>query len=227
MKKAVVLLSGGLDSATTAAIAKSEGFELYAISFDYGQRHSRELKSAKAIAQSLGVIDHLVISFDMTKIGGSALTDNNIDVPIGRDFAEIGQGIPVTYVPARNIIFLAFAVSYAERIGARDIFIGISEIDYSGYPDCRREFVNAFEKTANLGTKAGTEDGARFRIHTPLARLSKGQTISKGLELGVDFSLTWSCYLGGQKPCGKCDSCKLRLAGFAQVGMKDPLEYVD
>jgi 7-cyano-7-deazaguanine synthase len=163
----------------------------------------------------------------MTKIGGSALTDNNIDVPIGRDFAEIGQGIPVTYVPARNIIFLAFAVSYAERIGAGDIFIGISEVDYSGYPDCRREFVDAFEKTANLGTKAGTEDGVRFHIHTPLARLSKGQTIKKGLELGVDFSLTWSCYLGGQKPCGKCDSCKLRLAGFAQVGMKDPLEYVD
>jgi 7-cyano-7-deazaguanine synthase len=226
MKKAVVLLSGGLDSATTAAIAKSEGFELYAISFDYGQRHSRELKSAKAIARSLGALDHLVISFDMTKIGGSALTDN-IDVPIGRDFAEIGQGIPVTYVPARNIIFLAFAVSYAERIGARDIFIGISEVDYSGYPDCRREFVDAFENTANLGTKAGTEDGVRFRIHTPLARLSKGQTIRKGLELGVDFSMTWSCYLGGQKPCGKCDSCKLRLAGFAQVGMKDPLEYVD
>jgi len=226
MKKAVVLLSGGLDSATTAAIAKSEGFDLYAVSFDYGQRHSRELESAKAIAQSLGAVDHLVISFDMTKIGGSALTDN-IDVPVDRNLAEIGQGIPVTYVPARNTIFLAFAVSYAETIGAEDIFIGISEVDYSGYPDCRREFVDAFEKAANLGTKAGTEGGIRFRIHTPLVKLSKAQTIKKGLELGVDFSLTWSCYLGGQKPCGKCDSCKLRLAGFAQIGMKDPLEYAD
>lgn len=226
MKKAVVLLSGGLDSATTAAIAKSEGFDLYAVSFDYGQRHSRELESAKAIAQSLGAVDHLVISFDMTKIGGSALTDN-IDVPVDRDLAEIGLGIPVTYVPARNTIFLAFAVSYAETIGAEDIFIGISEVDYSGYPDCRREFVDAFENAANLGTKAGTEGGIRFRIHTPLVKLSKAQTIKRGLELGVDFSLTWSCYLGGQKPCGKCDSCKLRLAGFAQIGMKDPLEYAD
>lgn len=226
MKKAVVLLSGGLDSATTAAIAKSEGFDLYAVSFDYGQRHSRELESAKAIAQSLGAVDHLVISFDMTKIGGSALTDN-IDVPVDRNLAEIGRGIPVTYVPARNTIFLAFAVSYAETIGAEDIFIGVSEVDYSGYPDCRREFVDAFEKAANLGTKAGTEGGIRFRIHTPLVKLSKAQTIKKGLELGVDFSLTWSCYLGGQKPCGKCDSCKLRLAGFAQIGMKDPLEYAD
>lgn len=226
MKKAVVLLSGGLDSATTAAIAKSEGFDLYAVSFDYGQRHSRELESAKAIAQSLGAVDHLVISFDMTKIGGSALTDN-IDVPVDRNLAEIGRGIPVTYVPARNTIFLAFAVSYAETIGAEDIFIGVSEVDYSGYPDCRREFVDAFEKAANLGTKAGTEGGIRFRIHTPLVKLSKAQTIKKGLELGFDFSLTWSCYLGGQKPCGKCDSCKLRLAGFAQIGMKDPLEYAD
>ncbi|MEM4204512.1 MAG: 7-cyano-7-deazaguanine synthase QueC, partial [Candidatus Methanomethylicaceae archaeon] len=168
----------------------------------------------------------LVISFDMTKIGGSALTDN-IDVPVDRNLAEIGRGIPVTYVPARNTIFLAFAVSYAETIGAEDIFIGVSEVDYSGYPDCRREFVDAFEKAANLGTKAGTEGGIRFRIHTPLVKLSKAQTIKKGLELGVDFSLTWSCYLGGQKPCGKCDSCKLRLAGFAQIGMKDPLEYAD
>ncbi len=226
MKKAVVLLSGGLDSATTAAIAKSEGFDLYILSFDYGQRHSRELDSAKAIAQSLGAADHLIISFDMTKIGGSALIDN-IDVPIDRDFAEIGNGIPVTYVPARNTVFLAFAVSYAETIGAEDIFIGITEVDYSGYPDCRREFIDAFEKVANLGTRAGTEEGVRFRIHTTLVKLSKAQTIKKGLELGVDYALTWSCYKGGQKPCGKCDSCKLRLAGFAQVGIKDPLEYAN
>lgn len=224
MKKAVVLLSGGLDSATTAAIAKSEGYNLYALSFDYGQRHSRELESAKKVAKSLGVEDHLLISFDMRKFGASALTDE-IDVPLDRDSDEIGSSIPVTYVPARNTIFLSFALAHAESIGAQDIFIGVSQIDYSGYPDCRSEFIEAFEKVANLATKAGVEGKSHFRIHTPLINLSKTETIKKGLELGVDYSLTWSCYRGGEKACGRCDSCKLRLAGFAEAGASDMVKY--
>lgn len=224
MRKAVVLLSGGLDSSTTAAIAKSEGFELYAISFDYGQRHSRELDSARAVAKSLGVSDHVVMSFDMRRIGGSALTDE-IDVPLDRAADEMANGIPVTYVPARNTIFLSFALAYAETIGAHDIFIGVSQVDYSGYPDCRSEFIEAFEQMANLATKAGVERKKRLRIHTPLALLSKAETIKRGLDLGVEYSLTWSCYLGGERACGRCDSCKLRLAGFSQAGAKDPLEY--
>lgn len=224
MKKAVVLISGGLDSATTAAIAKSEGYDIYALSFDYGQRHSREIDSAKAVAKSLGAKDHLIISFDMRKIGGSALTAD-IDVPLDRETDEMSEGIPVTYVPARNTIFLSFALSYAETIGAEDIFIGVNQIDYSGYPDCREEFIKAFEKTANLATKAGVEGTSKFCIKTPLIKLTKADTIKKGLELGVDYSLTWSCYSGGELACGRCDSCKLRLAGFAQVGTKDPLKY--
>ncbi len=224
MSKAVVLVSGGLDSATTAAMARSDGYDLYALSFDYGQRHSRELDSARAVAASLGARDHVIITFDMRKIGGSALTDD-IEVPVDRESDEIGEGIPVTYVPARNTIFLSFALGYAETIGAQDIFIGVSQVDYSGYPDCRREFIDAFETTANLATKAAVEGKARFRIHTPLVHLSKAETIRKGLELGVDYSLTWSCYLGGKKPCGRCDSCKLRLAGFQQAGAEDPLDY--
>jgi 7-cyano-7-deazaguanine synthase len=224
MKKAVVLISGGLDSATTAAIAKSEGFDLYTLSFDYGQRHRREIESAKAVAESLSAEDHLVISFDMRKIGGSALTAD-IDVPLDRQVEEISGEIPVTYVPARNTIFLAFALSYAETIGAQDIFIGVNQIDYSGYPDCRAEFIEAFEKTANLATKAGVEGTSSFRIRTPLISLTKADTIRRGLDLGVDYSLTWSCYTGGKRACGRCDSCRLRLAGFAEVGAKDPLEY--
>ncbi|MCE5315648.1 MAG: 7-cyano-7-deazaguanine synthase QueC [Armatimonadota bacterium] len=224
MKKAVVLISGGLDSATTAAIAKSEGYDIYALSFDYGQRHRRELDSARLVAKSVGAKDHLVISFDMRKIGGSALTAD-IDVPLDRDTGEMSEGIPVTYVPARNTIFLAFALSYAETIGAQDIFIGVNQIDYSGYPDCRAEFIDAFEKTANLATKAGVEGTSRFRIRTPLIKLTKADTIRRGLELGVDYSLTWSCYSGGELACGRCDSCKLRLAGFAEAGAGDPLKY--
>ncbi len=224
MKKAVVLISGGLDSATTAAIAKFEGYEVYALSFDYGQRHAREIESARAVAESLRATDHLTISFDMRKIGASALTAD-IDVPVDRGDDEISSGIPITYVPARNTIFLAFALSYAESIGAEDIFIGVNQIDYSGYPDCRSEFIAAFENLANLATKAGVEGKSRFRIRTPLIRLTKAEIIKRGLELGVDYSLTWSCYQGGQRACGRCDSCKLRLAGFADAGARDPLEY--
>lgn len=224
MNKAVVLISGGLDSATAAAIAWSEGYELYAVSFDYGQRHSRELESARAVAGSLGAKRHVVMSIDLRAFGGSALTDE-IDVPLDRGTDDMAAGIPVTYVPARNMIFLAVALGYAETVGAEDIFIGVSQVDYSGYPDCRREFIDAFEATANLATKAAVEGRARFRVHTPLAFLSKSETIRKGLELGVDYSLTWSCYQGGEKPCGRCDSCKLRLGGFAEAGAQDPLEY--
>lgn len=224
MKKAVVLLSGGLDSATAAAIARSEGYELYAISFDYGQRHIRELDSAKAVAKSLGAAGHLIVDFDLRRMGGSALT-SDIDVPMDRLNEEMGSAIPVTYVPARNTIFLSFALGYAESIGAFDIFIGVSQVDYSGYPDCRLEFIESFENTANLATKAGVEQTGRFRIQAPLIDLSKSRTVLRGLELGLDYSLTWSCYMGGDLACGRCDSCKLRLAGFDEAGATDPLEY--
>ncbi len=226
MKKAVVLLSGGLDSATTAAIAKSEGYELYAISFDYGQRHSRELDSARAVAKSLGAAGHLIVNFDLRSMGGSALTAD-IDVPLDRENETMAEGIPVTYVPARNTIFLSFALGYAETLGAFDIFIGVSQVDYSGYPDCRSEFIQAFEKTANLATKAGVEGTGHFTIHAPLINLTKADTVKRGMELGVDYSLTWSCYQGGERACGRCDSCKLRLGGFAGAGAADPLEYVE
>lgn len=222
-KKAVALISGGLDSATAAAAAKAGGFDIYALSFDYGQRHSRELDSARAVAESLGAREHRVITLDLRSIGGSALTDD-IEVPVDRAEDTMSAEIPVTYVPARNTIFLAFALAYAERIGARDIYIGVSQVDYSGYPDCRREFIEAFERLANLATKAGVE-GASFHVHTPLIDLSKAETIKLGRSLGVDYSLTWSCYQGGERACGRCDSCKLRLAGFAQAGVRDPLEY--
>lgn len=224
MKKAVVLLSGGLDSATAAAIARSEGYDLYAISFDYGQRHSRELESARSVAAGLQVKDHLLINFDLCGMGGSALTDD-ISVPLDREPQNMAESIPITYVPARNTIFLSFALGYAETIGAYDIFIGVSEVDYSGYPDCRREYIEAFEQMANLATKAGVEGTGRFRIRTPLISLTKAEAVRRGLELGLDYSLTWSCYLGGEKPCGKCDSCKLRLAAFKQAGTADPLDY--
>ena len=196
LKKAVVLISGGLDSATTAAIAKSEGYEIYALSFDYGQRHAREIDSARAVAENLRAADHLTISFDLRKIGASALTAD-IDVPVDRGDDEISSGIPSTYVPARNTIFLAFALSYAESIGAEDIFIGVNQIDYSGYPDCRSEFIESFEKLANIATRAGVEGKSRFRIRTPLIKLTKAEIVKRGLELGVDYSLTWSCYQGG------------------------------
>ena len=225
MKRAIVLLSGGLDSATTLAIAQKESFENYALSFDYGQRHKIEIEAARNVAKSLGAKEHRVARIDMGVFGGSALTDN-IAVPKARTEAEIGNGIPITYVPARNTIFLAHALAWAEVLGATDIFLGVNAIDYSGYPDCRPEFITMFEKLANLGTKAGIE-GARFRIHAPLAKLSKAEIIRKALELDVDLSLTRSCYdpTPDGAACGQCDSCQLRLKGFREAGVPDPIRY--
>ncbi|MGZ5003406.1 MAG: 7-cyano-7-deazaguanine synthase QueC [Chthoniobacterales bacterium] len=225
MKRVVVLLSGGLDSATTLAIAIAEGYEAYALSFDYGQRHQIETEAARRVANSLGSKEHRVAKIDPSVFGGSALTDN-IDVPKRRSEREIAQGIPVTYVPARNTIFLAYALAWAEVIPANDIFIGVNAIDYSGYPDCRPEFIEAFESLANVGTKAGVE-GRHFQIHTPLIKLSKADIIHKAVELGVDLSLTHSCYDPSPEgfPCGECDSCLLRLKGFREAGVKDPIRY--
>ena len=225
MQKAVVLLSGGLDSATALAIAKDEGFEPYALSFSYGQRHGRELECATAVARSLGAADHRVAKIDLRLFGGSALTDD-IDVP-KRGLDEIGTGIPVTYVPARNTIFLSFALAWAEVLGSSDIHIGVNALDYSGYPDCRPEYIAAFERMANLATKAGVEGRMRLTIHTPLIALTKGQIIRRGLELGVDYSLTSSCYDPSPEgeACGGCDSCRLRLKGFAEAGVPDPIRY--
>ncbi len=223
-RKAVVLLSGGLDSATAAAIAGSVGFDLLALSFDYGQRHARELQSAKAVAQALAMSEHRIVSLDMESIAPSALT-SDIQVPVDRDRGTMCSDIPSTYVPARNTIFLSYALAYAETSAAFDIYIGVSQIDYSGYPDCRIEFIRSFEQTANLATQAGVEGPDRLTIHAPLINLTKAETISRGLQLGVDYSLTWSCYLGGARACGRCDSCKLRLAGFEAAGVPDPIEY--
>jgi 7-cyano-7-deazaguanine synthase len=222
----VVLLSGGVDSATTLAIARAEGYEAYALSFDYGQRHSRELQSAKRVARDLGAKDHLILTLDLATIGGSALTAD-IPVPKGRSHDEIGRGIPVTYVPARNTIFLSHALAWAEVLGAEDIFFGANIYDYSGYPDCRPEYIAAFEGMANLATKAGVEGTSRFKIHTPLIRMTKAEIVAKGHALGVDFSLTWSCYepSEGGLACGRCDSCFLRKKGFAEAGLTDPLPY--
>jgi 7-cyano-7-deazaguanine synthase len=225
MKRAVVLLSGGIDSTTTLAIAISAGYETHALSFEYGQRHQIETEAARRVASSLGAKEHRIAKIDMRVFGGSALTDD-IRVPKQRSKTEIAHGIPVTYVPARNTIFLAYALAWAEVIPANDIFIGVNAIDYSGYPDCRPEFIEAFENVANLGTKAGVE-GRRFHIRTPLIKLSKSDIIRKGVELGVDLSLTHSCYdptLGGLA-CGQCDSCLLRLKGFREAGMVDPIRY--
>ena len=223
-KKALVLLSGGLDSATTFAIARSEGFETYALSFRYGQRHVIELECARRIASALGARDHVVVEFDLRQFGGSALT-SDIPVPKDRSASEMSQGIPVTYVPARNTIFLAFALAWAETLGASDIFIGVNALDYSGYPDCRPEYVAAFEKMANLATKAGVEGAQRLKIHTPLIQLTKAQIIERGLAHGVDDALTCSCYdpASDGAPCGRCDACRLREKGFAEVGRRDPL----
>lgn len=222
MKPAVVLLSGGLDSATTLAYARREGFECFALSFDYRQRHRVELESAARMAASLGAVRHLVVPIDLRLFGGSALTDQ-IDVPK----TGVSAGIPVTYVPARNTIFLAFALAWAEVLACSDIFIGVNAIDYSGYPDCRPEFIAAFEKMANLATKAGVEGRTRIQVHTPLIRFSKSEIIKLGAELGVDFRLTHSCYDPDERgrPCGLCDSCRLRRKGFAEAGRPDPLEY--
>ncbi len=219
--RAVVLLSGGLDSATTLAIARAEGYAPIALSFAYGQRHRVELDAARRVAQSLGVIEHVVVRIDLRVFGGSALTDR-IEVPKDRDLQH-SDGIPVTYVPARNTIFLAYALALAEVRGARDIFIGVSAVDYSGYPDCRPEYIEAFGRLAQLATKAGVE-GRGPRIHAPLIGLSKAETIRRGLELGVDYALTYSCYDPDERgrACGRCDSCRLRLRAFEQLGLRDP-----
>ena len=225
MKRAVVLLSGGIDSTTTLAIAVAEGYEAYALSFDYGQRHQIETQAARRVANSLGAKEHRVATIDLRVFGGSALTDH-IDVPKKRSETEIAHGIPVTYVPARNTIFLAYALAWAEVIHASDIFLGVNAIDYSGYPDCRPEFIEAFETLANVGTKAGVE-GRRFHIHTPLIKFSKAEIIRKAVDLAVDLSLTHSCYDPSPEDlaCGECDSCLLRLKGFREAGIKDPIRY--
>lgn len=226
-KKAVVLLSGGIDSSTTLAVAKNEGYELYALTFSYNQRHRREIEAAKAVARHLGVKEHLVIELPLNRIGGSALVDKSVAVPKDRPLEEISSHIPVTYVPARNTIFLSFAVAWAEVLGTGDIFIGVNALDYSGYPDCRPEYIQAFENMANLGTKVGVEGKIRFRIHTPLISLTKGEIIRKGLELGLDYRLTLSCYDPDEqgRACGRCDSCILRKKGFAEAGVLDPTGY--
>lgn len=225
-KKAVILLSGGVDSATVLAIAKSLGFEPCALSFRYGQRHSVELEAAARIAQSFGVDRHLVMDIDLRQIGGSALTAD-MDVPKSRSVEEMAKDIPVTYVPARNTIFLSYALAWAEVLGASDIFIGVNALDYSGYPDCRPEYIEAYERMANLATKAGVEGKQKLKIHTPLISLTKAQIICKGIELGVDYSLTHSCYdpSADGLSCGYCDSCLLRLKGFQEAGLKDIVKY--
>ena len=225
MKRAVVLLSGGIDSTTTLAIAIAEGYDAHALSFDYGQRHQIEMEAARRVANSLGAKEHRVAKIDLRIFGGSALTDD-IDVPKQRSEREIAHGIPITYIPARNTIFLAYGLAWAEGVGASDIFIGINAIDYSGYPDCRPEFIEAFETLANLGTKAGVE-GRHFQIHTPLIKFSKAEIIRKAVELGVDLSLTHSCYDPTPEgfACGECDSCFLRLKGFREAGLEDPIRY--
>lgn len=224
--RAVCLLSGGLDSSTCLAYARRQGFECYALSFDYGQRHRIELESARRIAQALGAARHVTLAIDLRAFGGSALTDD-IDVPKHSSAEELQPGIPVTYVPARNTVFLSLALAWAETLGAADIFIGVNAIDYSGYPDCRPEFIAAFERLADLATKAGVEGHARMKIHTPLIRLTKAGIVKLAAELGVDFSLTASCYDPDQEgaPCGACDSCLLRRKGFAEAGIADPLPY--
>jgi len=223
---AVVLLSGGLDSATTAAIAHAEGFGLFALSVDYGQRHRFELDAARRVAQSLNVQRHVVAAVGLNQFGGSALTDQ-IDVPLDRDDDQIAHGIPITYVPARNTVFLSLALGYAEVVGAADLFLGVNAVDYSGYPDCRPEFIAAFEKLANLATKAGVEKTINFRIHTPLIHMTKAEIIRRGVELGVDYGLTHSCYAPNEAgiACGRCDACQLRLKGFAEAGLSDPIAY--
>jgi 7-cyano-7-deazaguanine synthase len=220
--KAVVLLSGGLDSATALALAREQGFACHALSLDYGQRHVSELAAARRVAAALGAVEHRIIALDLTGIGGSALTDPTIPVP-----ETPGTGIPVTYVPARNTVFLALALGWAEVLGAQDLFIGVNAVDYSGYPDCRPEYIDAFERLANLATRAGVE-GRRFHLHAPLIHMSKAEIIRTGLRLGVDYGLTLSCYAADSagRACGRCDSCRLRAAGFTAAGVPDPTRYV-
>jgi 7-cyano-7-deazaguanine synthase len=226
VKRAVVLVSGGLDSATTLALARAEGFEAHALSVDYGQRHRRELECARLVAQALGALRHTVITVDLRAVGGSALTDS-LDVPRDRSHEAIGQGIPITYVPARNTVLLGLALGLAEVAGAFDIFIGANAIDYSGYPDCRPEFLTQFEKLANVATKAAVEGRGTFHIHAPLLSLTKADIIREGTRLGVDYSLTLSCYDPDShgRACGRCDSCRLRLKGFLEAGLTDPASY--
>jgi len=225
-KRAVVLLSGGLDSTTTLAIAKAEGYELYALTFRYGQRHEAEIDAARRVAAQVGVGQHVVAQIDLRVFGGSALT-SDLAVPKDRPLEEMTHGIPVTYVPARNTIFLSFALAWAEVLGASDVFIGVNALDYSGYPDCRPEYVEAYERMANLATKAGVEGRQRLKIHTPLIHLTKAQIIRLGLDLGVEYGLTVTCYEPSAKgeACGHCDACLLRLKGFAENGIADPSPY--
>jgi 7-cyano-7-deazaguanine synthase len=220
-RKAVVLLSGGLDSATVLALARQQGYSCYAMSLDYGQRHSAELDAARRVAEAMGVADHKVIPIDLTLIGGSALTDSGIDVP-----EQPGDGIPVTYVPARNTVFLSLALGWAEVLGAWDLFIGVNAVDYSGYPDCRPEYIQAFQRLCQLATRAGVE-GGEFQVHAPLINMSKAEIIQTGNRLGVDYALTVSCYAADRagRACGRCDSCRLRAAGFAEAGVEDPTHY--
>ena len=221
-----MLLSGGLDSTTTLAIARARGFAPYALTFRYGQRHAVEIEAARRVASRLGAVEHVVIDIDLRRFGGSALTAD-IDVPKDRSPEDMAHGIPVTYVPARNTIFLSFALAWAEVLGAEDIFIGVNALDYSGYPDCRPEYVEAFQRMANLATKAGVEGRQRLTIHTPLIRMTKAEIVKTGLELGVDYALTTSCYdpAPDGAPCGRCDACRLRRKGFAEAGVADPLRY--
>ncbi|HEX7127317.1 MAG TPA: 7-cyano-7-deazaguanine synthase QueC [Thermodesulfobacteriota bacterium] len=225
-RKAVVLLSGGLDSTTTLAIARARGFAPYALTFRYGQRHAVEIEAARRVAERLGAVEHVVIDIDLRRFGGSALTAD-IDIPRDRSPEDMAHGIPVTYVPARNTIFLSFALAWAEVLGAEDVFIGVNALDYSGYPDCRPEYVEAFQRMANLATKAGAEGRQRLTIHAPLIRMTKAEIVKTGLELGVDYALTTSCYdpAPDGAPCGRCDACRLRLKGFAEAGVADPLRY--
>ena len=227
-KKVVVLLSGGLDSATTLAIAHSEGFQLFALTFEYGQRHQREIEAAKKIANSLRATEHHIIDIDLAQFGGSALTDPIIEVPKDRANLSNPDQIPPTYVPVRNTIFLSYALAWAEVLGAFDIFIGVNTTDYSGYPDCRAEFITAFEKLANLATAAAIQGKGQSQIHTPIINMTKAQIILTGIKLDVDYSLTHSCYDPDEKGrgCGRCDACRLRLKGFAEAGLKDPIEYI-
>lgn len=224
MKKAVVLLSGGLDSTTVLAIAKAEGFTPYALSFRYGQRHTVELESAQRVAETQGVAEHVILDIDLRRFGGSALTAD-IAVPKGRSPETLGAGIPITYVPARNTVFLSFALAWAEVLDTSDIFIGVNALDYSGYPDCRPEYIAAYEQMANLATAAGVQGRQRLQIHTPLIDLTKAQIIARGVALGVDYGLTCSCYDPGPggRPCGQCDACQLRAKGFREAGLADPL----
>jgi 7-cyano-7-deazaguanine synthase len=226
MKRAVCLLSGGLDSSTCLAWARREGFECYALSFDYGQRHRSELDAARRVAAALGAAEHRIVTIDLRQFGGSALTAD-IEVPKGRDTEAMAHGVPITYVPARNTVFLSLALAWAEVLAASDLVIGVNAIDYSGYPDCRPEFIEAFERMANLATKAGVEGAQRLRIHTPLLHLTKAGIVQLALSLSLDVALTRSCYDPDAegRPCGRCDSCQLRLKGFAEAGLRDPLDY--